>query len=190
MQSVLPLERLREKIKKIKTTKEKNKGIFIKKETEVNRTIYHTKIMHDFFAFGVDKRKHDKFFISFKGIFNQKKIETFNLFSIREDDKFLGIYYGYRKPVTNVVKIYEENGITKAYNFSRVYYIEFKFKKGSIFCYLKGISYLVRKEKIGTKYYQTLIKVFLRLEKELYEFYNKKLPEGGNIAKWLNKNLK
>ncbi|AYE37063.1 hypothetical protein DB313_06050 (plasmid) [Borrelia turcica IST7] len=190
MQCTLPLERLREKIKEIQPLKEKKKGIFIKKEFENNRTIYHTKIMHDFHAFGIDKRKHDKFFISLRGLFNQKKTEAFNLFSIKEEDKFLGIYYGYRKPITNIVVQYEENGIAKSYNFSKIYYIEFRFKKGSVFCFIRSLFYLDKKEKIGKKYCQSLLERLLGLERQIYSFYNKKLPEGGIITKWINKNLK
>ncbi|WP_410050254.1 DUF226 domain-containing protein, partial [Borreliella garinii] len=30
----------------------------------------------------------------FRELFNQEKLEGFNLFSTRENDKFLGIFYG------------------------------------------------------------------------------------------------
>ncbi|UPA11057.1 MULTISPECIES: DUF226 domain-containing protein [Borrelia] len=187
MESVL--ERLKDKKLEIKD-KLKSRDLFTKIEKVDNKTMYHTKIMNDFYSFGVDERQKDKFFISFRGLFNQAKITPFNLFSIKGDDKFLGIYYGYRKPIQNIVKKYEENGIVKTTSFSKVYYIEFRFKKGSVFCYLKGISRLIRKDKLDTKYYQSLIENISKLEKEVCEFYGKKLPEGGIITKWIEKTLK
>ncbi|WP_025400250.1 DUF226 domain-containing protein [Borrelia hermsii] len=186
MESVL--ERLKKKESEIK--EKRDKTIFVKMEESNNRKIYHTKIMNDFYAFGVDGRQKDKFFISFRGLFNQAKITPFNLFSLKEDDKFLGIFYGYRKPIQNVVKKYEENGIVKTTSFSKVYYIEFRFKKGSIYCYIKGIYRLIRKDKSDTKYCKSLIEKLSKLEKEVHLFFNKKSPEGGIITKWIEKNLK
>ncbi|MBW6186786.1 DUF226 domain-containing protein, partial [Pseudomonas aeruginosa] len=78
----------------------------------------------------------------------------------------------------------------KASTFSKVYYIEFRFKNGSIFCYIVGISYSIRKEKVDTKYCKSLIKTLLNLEKQVYEFYNKKLPYEGIITRWIEKNQK
>ncbi|AHH07609.1 Putative cytosolic protein (plasmid) [Borrelia crocidurae DOU] len=176
--------------KKVKLVPKEEKPLFVKIEEIENRKIYHTKIMMDLYSFGVYTKKRYVFFISLRGLFNQKKIEAFHLFPVREGDKFLGIYYGYRKPVKNVVRKYEENGISKAHSFSKAYYIEFRFKKGSVFCYIKGISRLVKKDKIDTKYCQILIDILTTLEKEVYEYYDKKLPEGGLIEKWIKKNQK
>ncbi|UPA13776.1 DUF226 domain-containing protein [Borrelia turicatae] len=183
MESVL--ERLKEK--KLEIKDKKDKPIFIKIENKNSRTLYHTKIMMDLFSFGINKNQQYKFFIAFRGLFNREKIEFFSLFALRDDDKFLGIYYGCRKPIKNVVRRYEENGVMKASTFSKVYYIEFRFKKGSVFCYLRGISYLLRKDKTDTKYYKSLIEKLTNLEQLVYEFYGKKLPEGGLINKWIEK---
>ncbi|AHH06996.1 Putative cytosolic protein (plasmid) [Borrelia crocidurae DOU] len=183
------LERLQERKTEI-SEKEKQKKIFIKIEKFNNRTLYHTKVMMDFCAFGINKRQTHKFFIAFRKLFNREKIEWFSLFAVKDDDKFLGIFYGYRKPIQNIVTRYEENGVMKAYTFSKVYYIEFRFHKGSVFCYIKGISRLLKKDKVNTKYYYSLIDIFLTLEKEVYEFYDKKLPSGGIITKWIRKNRK
>ncbi|WP_346313232.1 DUF226 domain-containing protein [Borrelia miyamotoi] len=187
MESVL--ERLKEKKLEI-NKKEKNEKIFIKIEQNNNRMLYHTKLMMDFHVFGIDKKKRNRFFISFREFLNQEKIKSFHLFSLIDNNKFLGIYYGYRKPIKNVVKKYKENGVMKAYTLSKAYYIEFRFKKGSVFCYIKGISRLLKKDKINTKYYDSLINTFLTLEKEVHEFYNKELPNGGIIKKWIEKNQK
>ncbi|AHH11355.1 Putative cytosolic protein (plasmid) [Borrelia coriaceae ATCC 43381] len=146
--------------------------------------------MMDFFTFGVDKRQKYKFFIAFRGLFNQSKVELFSLFALKDDDKFLGIYYGYRKPIQNLVTRYEENGVTKSSTFSKVYYVEFRFKKGSVFCYIKGIAYLLKKEKIDTKYYKSLLEKLINLEKQVYEFYNEKLSDGSFINKWIIKRQK
>ncbi|ETZ17382.1 putative cytosolic protein [Borrelia duttonii CR2A] len=164
-------------------------SIFIKIEKEGDRTIYHTKITKDFYIFGVDKSKNHKFFILLKELFKGKKC-IFHLFPLKEDDRFLGMYYGYRKPIKNIMRRYEDNGVLKTSTFSKIYYVEFRFKKGSIFCYIKGISSLINRKKIGTVYCQTLLEIIVRLEREVYEFYSKELPKKGNIVKWIEKNLK
>ncbi|UPA17133.1 DUF226 domain-containing protein (plasmid) [Borrelia coriaceae] len=181
------LERLKKKEWELKGKREK--PIFVKIESKNNKTLYHTKIMNDLYISEVNKNQRNKFFISFRGLFNQEKIESFHLFALRDDDKFLGIFYGYRKPIKNVVTKYEENGIIKTSTFSKAYYIEFRFKKGSVFCYLLGISYLLRREKSHKKYYDSLVKTLLNLENQIYNFYDKKLPDGGIITKWIEKNL-
>ncbi|WP_024654361.1 DUF226 domain-containing protein [Borrelia hispanica] len=180
------LVRLKEKKAEIKANSSSN--LFIRLEVEDNKRIYHTKIMNDFYAFGIDNRYKGRFFISFRGLLNQKKIMSFNLFSIKGDDKFLGIFYGYRKPIRNIIKKYEENGIIKTSFFSKIYYIEFRFRKGSVFCYIKGIYRLLQKDRFKTKYCQVLIEKLAKLEKEVHMFYNKKLPKGGLIHRWIKKN--
>ncbi|WP_247066403.1 DUF226 domain-containing protein [Borrelia puertoricensis] len=167
----------------------KKSSIFIKIEKKNDKTLYHTKITKDFYIFGIDKNKNNRFFIILKELFNEKKC-IFHLFSTKGDDKFLGIYYGYRKPIKNIMRRYEDNGELKTSTFSKVYYMEFRFKKGSIFCYIKGISSLVKREKIDTSYYKTLLAIVMKLEREVYEFYNKALPGKGNIIRWIEKNLK
>ncbi|AHH11339.1 DUF226 domain-containing protein (plasmid) [Borrelia coriaceae] len=185
MESIL--ERLRKKELEIKG--KRDKLIFVKIESNNNKTLYHTKIMKDLYAFGINKNQRNKFFISFRKLFNRERIESFHLFSLKDDDKFLGIFYGYRKPIKNVVTRYEDNGIMKTSTFSKAYYIEFRFKKGSVFCYLKEISYLLKKDKSNTKYSKFLIEKLANLEKQIYEFYGKNLPDGGFINKWIEKKL-
>ncbi|WEG99766.1 DUF226 domain-containing protein [Borrelia miyamotoi] len=181
------LERLKDK--KVEIKEKEHKTIFIKIESKNNRTLYHTKIMTDFYAFGINKKKN-RLFILVRKLFNREQMNEFHLFPLRDDDKFLGIYYSHRKPIKNVLRRYEENGIIKTVTFSKVYYIEFRFKKGSVFCYIVGISYLLRKEKSHKKYYNSLIQTLSNLEKQVYEFYNRKLPDGGIITKWIKKNHK
>ncbi|WP_434246489.1 DUF226 domain-containing protein [Borreliella burgdorferi] len=173
-----------------KLTFQKGKSIFIKVEKTNNKVTYHTKIMMDLFAFGTNKKQKDRFFIAFRGLMNPKKIEAFNLFPIECNDKFLGIYYGYKKPIKNVLLRYEVNGIKKAYTFSKICYIEFRFKRGSVFCYNKGLCSLLKKEKRDTKYYKSLVEVFLNLEKKVYEFYNKKFILEGILNTWIKKKQK
>ncbi|AOW96260.1 DUF226 domain-containing protein [Borrelia miyamotoi] len=182
------LERLKEK--KVEIKEKESTTIFVKIEEVNKKKTYHTKIMKDLYIFGASNNQKHRFFISFRELFNQQKIKSFYLFSLKGNDRFLGIYYGYRKPIKNVVTRYEENGIMKASTFSRVYYIEFRFKKGSIFCYIVGISYLLKKEKVNTRYYESLIERILNLEKQVYEFYNKELSNGGIIIKWIKKRQK
>lgn len=109
---------------------------------------------------------------------------------MKNEDEFLGISYGCRKPIKNVLRKYEENNTFKTATFSKIHYIQFKFKKGSIFCYIVGISYLLRKEKIKKKYYKSLVKIILTLEKEIYEFYDKELSTEGLITKWIEREQK
>ncbi|WP_024655199.1 DUF226 domain-containing protein [Borrelia hispanica] len=182
------LARLREK--KLKIKEKKDGSIFVKIEINEDRTSYHTKIMNDLLVFGTHKKKENKFFIAFRELFNQKKVKAFNLFGLKSDDKFMGIYYGYRKPIQNIVKRYEENGVMKVSTFSKIYYIEFRFKRGSVFCYIKGISRLLIKDKISTKYYRSLVKKLLDLERQVYKFYLKELPKRGIITKWIDKKQK
>ncbi|UPA16735.1 DUF226 domain-containing protein (plasmid) [Borrelia coriaceae] len=186
MESIL--ERLKEKQLEIKS--KERKPIFVKIEAIDNRMLYHTKIMMDFYSFGVDRKQEHKFFIAFRELLDKSKIDWFSLFALKGGDKFLGIFYGYRKPIKNVVRRYEENGVIKTISFSKVYYIEFRFKKGSVFCYVKGIAYLLRKEKSHKKYYNSLVQIMSNLEKQVHEFYGKKLPIGGLINKWIEKNRK
>ncbi|UPA15710.1 DUF226 domain-containing protein [Borrelia turicatae] len=176
--------------KKIKLIPKEEKSLFIKIEEIEGRKIYHTKIMKDLYKFGIDKNQKHKFFISFKGLFNEEKAEWFRLFSVKEGDKFLGISYGYRKPIKNTIRRYEENGVIKAVSFSKIYYLEFRFKKGSVFCYLRGFIYLLKKDRVHKQYYKTLIDMLTKLERQIYEFYGKKLPEGGLIEKWIQKKQK
>ncbi|WP_330730426.1 DUF226 domain-containing protein [Borrelia turicatae] len=182
------LKRLRDKKNEIDKKKFIN-NIFTKIENINDQTIYHTKVLQDFYIFGIDKANNDKFFIIFKELFKERLCK-FHLFSTKGDDKFLGMYYGYRKPIRNIIRRYEDNGVLKTSTFSKVYYIEFRFKKGSIFCYIRKISYLLKKEKTNTNYFKTLFEIIQRLEREVYEFYGKKLPEGGLIEKWIQKKQK
>ncbi|MBB6213715.1 DUF226 domain-containing protein (plasmid) [Borreliella californiensis] len=187
MKSVI--EKLKRKKKEI-IKKSRKKEIFIKKEILNERTIYHTKMLMDLYKFEINRYKENKFSILFRELFNQEKFEGFNLFSTKENDKFLGIFYGYRKPIKNIITKYKVNGTVKSYTFSKIYYIEFKFKKGSVFCYLRSLARLIKKEKINKKYFQAFIDMLNRLEKKVYEFYCKELPNGGIINKWIEKTLK
>lgn len=167
----------------------KNKNRFIKIEKENDKTMYHTKIMMDIYKLGIDKKRNECR-ISLRTLFNQMKVEEVRLYSIKEGDKFLGIYYGYRKPIKNIFVKYEINGITKSYGLSKAHYIEFRFKKGSVFCYFKGLFRLLKKEKSNTNYNIACINMFTKLEKHVYEFYGKKYPEKGILVKWIEKNQK
>ncbi|ETZ17558.1 putative cytosolic protein [Borrelia duttonii CR2A] len=184
----------REEVKKVENAMnfDPERAIFFKIEDKDGRKIYHTKIMNDLYTFGIHKRQKNKFFLAFRELFNKKKMRTFNLFPLKEDNKFLGIHYGYRKPLQNVVTKYRDKaeGVIKAYTFSKVCYIEFKLKNGSIYCYMRGMSRLLKIEKIGTEYNELLIERIESLEKQVYEYYGKQLPEGGMITKWIKKNQK
>ncbi|WP_234925330.1 DUF226 domain-containing protein, partial [Borreliella valaisiana] len=96
---------------------------FNKIEKLENKIIYHTKIFSIINNFEAKPQK-GKFWLCLRNVFNNKKYESFHLFSTKENDKFLGIFYGYRKPIKNIITRYKDNGIIKSYTFSKVYYIE------------------------------------------------------------------
>ncbi|UPA12677.1 DUF226 domain-containing protein [Borrelia venezuelensis] len=184
------LELLKQKKKEIDpNNRQKGKhNIFSKVEEINNRRIYHTKIFNDFYTFGISKNEPTKFFISLRGIFNIEDISMFHLFSIRDDDDFFGIYYGIKKlDKAFLVKNFNKR---ETYTLRKCEYIEFRFKKGGVFCYLSGLHNLLKKDKVGSSYYQTLLSILLELERELYAFYGKKLPEGGIVPRWIQKRQK
>nr|WKT13977.1 DUF226 domain-containing protein [Borrelia sp. BU AG58] len=190
------LELLKQKQRELKlsggkeaSSREKGKkNVFSKVEEKGGRKIYHTKIFNDFYTFGISKNEPTKFFISLRGIFNIEHISMFHLFSIRDEDAFLGIYYGIKKlDKAFLVKNFNKN---ETYTLRKCEYIEFRFKKGGVFCYLSGLHNLLKADKIESSYYQTLLNIILELERELYAFYGKELPEGGLIPKWIKKRQK
>ncbi|AWG43366.1 hypothetical protein CR532_04895 (plasmid) [Candidatus Borreliella tachyglossi] len=170
-----------------------NKGVFTSIETdENNRKLYYTKMFDSFHGFGIKKRKNDIFYISLRDLLDQDKKESFHLFSLKAGDKFLGMFYGFkrRKKPVGLPYIHEVTKENKTINIYKAYYVEFRFKTGSVFCLVNGIRLLIRKDRLETKYCQTLLEALIRLEKEIHEFYNQKLPYGGLITKWISKKLK
>ncbi len=171
-----------------KGQKRKKATVFSKIEEVKGRKIYHTKIFNDFYTFGISKNEPTKFFISLRGIFNIEDISMFHLFSVREDDEFMGIYYGIRKlDKAFIVKNFNKK---ETYTLRKCEYIEFRFKKGSVFCYLNGLHILLKKDRVNSPYYNTLLNIILELETELYAFYSKKLSKGGIIPEWIKKRQK
>ncbi|WP_322786709.1 DUF226 domain-containing protein [Borreliella valaisiana] len=60
----------------------------------------------------------------------------------------------------------------------KLYYLEFKFIKCSIKCYIQYLRTLLRKkDKENTKYYRFNIEHIKRMENTTYEFYSKKLKK-------------
>uniref|UniRef100_UPI001AEFE78D DUF226 domain-containing protein n=1 Tax=Borreliella garinii TaxID=29519 RepID=UPI001AEFE78D len=120
----------------LKTTKTEERkfdfhktSIFIMKEKKNDRNIYHTKILKKIHKVVSDKKQ--RCIVLFKDLFNESKIQNLYLYPIQEGDKFLGIFYGYKKPIKAPIIRYEKNGFKKLYSFARAYYMEFRFKKGS-----------------------------------------------------------
>ncbi|AEL19346.1 conserved hypothetical protein (plasmid) [Borreliella bissettiae DN127] len=55
--------------------------------------------MMDIYKFRVYEKKHE-FRLSLRTLFNRERIvEETHLYPIKEGDKFIGIFYGYRKPI-------------------------------------------------------------------------------------------
>ncbi len=167
-----------------------NKERFILIEKENGKAMYHTKIMMDIYKFGVYEKKHE-FRLSLRALFNGERIvEETHLYPIKEGDKFIGIFYGYRKPIKKPLIKYQINGTRKAYALARAYYMEFRFKAGSVFCYFKGLYRLLDKKRTNNHYNKVLFSMFTDLEQQVYKFYGKKYPEQGPLIKWIIKNLK
>ncbi|WP_420025142.1 DUF226 domain-containing protein (plasmid) [Borreliella yangtzensis] len=166
-----------------------NKNLFIKVEKHNDKTMYHTKIMMDIYKFGVCDKKNE-FRVSLRSLFNQSKVEEIHLYPIKKGDKFIGMFYGYRKPIRNIFVKYKINEIEKSYKFSKVNYVEFRFKAGSVFCYFRGMARFLQKAKSKTPYNMAFMNIYTGLEKQVYEFYGKKYPEKGIFRKWIEKNLK
>ncbi|WP_051374037.1 DUF226 domain-containing protein [Borrelia persica] len=169
-------------------------NVFTKINKEGSKTTYHTKIFSDFFTFGVNQKEKGKFFIALRGLFDKEKKNTFHLFSPKKgtNDKFLGVFYGFKRLNRPILIRYEDNikQSSESTIIYKPYYIEFRFKRGSIFCYIRAMHVLTKKGKFNKKYVQSLLGRIINLENEVYKFYDKKLPEGGVITKWVEKNQK
>lgn len=102
---------------------------------------------------------------------------------------------GFLKPVTSfifiLVVIYDFNviyynalimirKIKKSYRLSKAYYIKFKYRKDSVFCYSKVLFGL---KKYITTITKILFNMFTGLEEKVYEFYSKKYPQKGPLIK-------
>ncbi|WP_187983391.1 DUF226 domain-containing protein [Borreliella bavariensis] len=181
------LEKLKQKKASIKIS-----NILIKKDTfskveEIDgKKVYYTKIFKHLIGFRVTN-KEQRLRLVFQEFNNlDKDYYFFNLFALEENDKFLGIKYGWdrlKKPLF----LKKENN--KIYAIKKLYHIEFKFKKGSIKSYILSLRTLLRKkEKEATEYYRFTLNHLEKMESKVYRFYNKKLPDGGILKKWILKN--
>ncbi|WP_268828196.1 DUF226 domain-containing protein [Borreliella valaisiana] len=68
---------------------------------------------------------------------------------------------------------------------NKAYYIEFRFKTGSVFMYVYTISYFINGRNIRS--IRKLYKKILKLEKKVFKFYSKDLQPEGIITKWVAK---
>ncbi|WKC58473.1 DUF226 domain-containing protein [Borrelia sp. P9F1] len=175
---------------KVHITRDAN--IFAKIEQDGDRKLYYTRLVTSFYTFKVHRDCKDKFWIAFRGMPDLNEIYHLNLFSLAEGDKFKGIFYGFQKLKNGINAYYMDSNLGQRTSFRvfKVYHIEFRFKRGSVFCRMDGLHSLIQKEKVETKYCKLLFELIEQLERKVYEFYNKKLPKGGMIGKWREKNLK
>ncbi|AHH11586.1 DUF226 domain-containing protein (plasmid) [Borrelia coriaceae] len=185
-------KRLKQKAENLKlnTTKQKAKNTFNRTEIINGKKIYHTKLFNDFYTFGVNKKQKNKFLIALKKYSQpnkEKNIYIFHLFSVKGKDEFLGIHYSIKKiqkPL--VIQNIEKN---EFYTIRWCVCMEFRFKTGSIICYLTNFYSLLRKDKTKTEYYKKLLNITLEIERQVYTFYNKNLP-GAIITEWIEKKQK
>ncbi|WP_418456590.1 DUF226 domain-containing protein [Borreliella lusitaniae] len=186
------LKKLKARKKEIMSKKElkyngninKEKTAFSRIEEIDNKKIYYTKIFKYLIKFRITN-KDNKLSLTFQNLNNNKSYYLFNLFSLKGDNKFLGIKYGWDK-LEKPLFLKKDN---KSYVIKKLYYLEFKFSKGSIKCYIQSLRTLLRKrDKESTKYYRFNLEHIKKMENTVYKFYNKKLKDKGIIYKWIEKN--
>ncbi|MCD2332632.1 DUF226 domain-containing protein [Borreliella americana] len=172
-----------EKLKNKKNSIEKT-TLFNKIEEVDTRKIYYTKVFKHLVDFRITNRG-ERLRLTFQKFNNTEDFLFFNLFPLKENDKFLEIRYGYDR-LDKPFFLKKENN--KTYAIKKLYYIEFAFKNGSIKSYVQSLRTLLRKNKENTEYYQFNLSHLKKMEKKVYEFYNKKLKYEGVINKWIKKN--
>ncbi|WP_210371552.1 DUF226 domain-containing protein [Borreliella garinii] len=177
------MSNLLEKLKNKKNNIEK-KIIFNRIEEVNSRKIYYTKIFKHLIGFKITN-KGERLRLTFQKFNNSEDFLFFNLFPLKEDDKFLEIRYRHDK-LDKPFFLKKENN--KTYAIKKLYYIEFAFKNGSIKAYVQSLRTLLRKNKENTEYYQFNLSHLKKMEKKVYEFYKKKLKDEGVINKWIKKN--
>ncbi|QMU99743.1 DUF226 domain-containing protein (plasmid) [Borrelia sp. A-FGy1] len=184
------IRELKEKLMTRKAELEKkNKKFFKKIEEKELKRMYHTKIYSMINNFKARPNK-GKFWLCFRNVFDPSQYESLHLFHVKEGDRFMGIYYGFTKLPKPFIINYNENGEKKTNRIKKGFYIEFRFKKGSVFCYLRSLYTLLRIKNKGKNFYSSLLSRTLNLEKEVYQFYGKKYNKDKGILKWIEKNQK
>lgn len=169
--------------------KEIKKNFFNKIEQSENKIIYHTKIFSMINNFEA-KPKKGKFWLCLRSVFNSKKYESFHLFSIKENDRFLGIFYGFINLSKPFIINYSEKGTKKTVRLKKIFYTEFRFKKGSVFCYLRSLYIFTKNANKNKIFYKSLLERTLKIEKEIHRFYGKKYEINRGILNWIKKNQK
>ncbi|WP_325064225.1 DUF226 domain-containing protein [Borreliella bavariensis] len=161
---------------------------FFKKEIVGDKTMYHTRLMNVYKGWRAWKNR--KFCVYFINSLNKER-KWIVLYPIKEGDAFLGMFYGFNKVKNN--PFYSDYTSVCSFSkkifksFNKAYFIEFRFKKGSVFLYLHTIAYL-----LGDRYnreHKKLHRRLMELEKEVFKFYGRDLdPEGeGIITKWIER---
>ncbi|ACL33735.1 DUF226 domain-containing protein [Borreliella burgdorferi] len=185
------MSKLLEKLKQKKTLMKIDnilikKDIFSKIEEIDGKKVYYTKIFKHLIDFKVTNKEQRLRLVFQEFNNNNKDYYFFNLFSLGKNDKFLGIKYGWDHLEKPFFLKKEDN---KIYAIKKLYYIEFRFKKGSVKSYILSLRTLLRKnEKESTEYYQFTLNHLEKMESKVYKFYNKKSPDGGILKKWILKN--
>ncbi|AHH11302.1 DUF226 domain-containing protein (plasmid) [Borrelia coriaceae] len=184
------IHELKAKLTARKSKIDKERRNFFKKiENKKCKIMYHTKIFSMINNFEA-KPKKGKFWLCFRNVFNPNEYESLHLFQTRQEDKFMGIYYGFTKLTKPFIIKYEENDIKKTSKLTKIYYIEFRFKKGSVFCYLRSLYTLLKEKNKERIFYNSLLNRTLKLEREVHRFYGKEYLENKGILKWIKENQK
>ncbi|ACH93951.1 DUF226 domain-containing protein [Borrelia duttonii] len=166
-----------------------NNNFFKRIEDKNYKKMYHTKIFSMINNFEAKPNK-GKFWLCFRNVFDPTKYESLHLFHMRQGDRFIGIYYGFARLPKPFIVHYKENEVKKTSKIIKIYYIEFRFKKGSVFCYLRSLCTLLQSKNKEKNFYNSLLSRTLKLEKEVHRFYGKEYFEDKGVLKWIKENQK
>ncbi|ACL34902.1 DUF226 domain-containing protein [Borreliella garinii] len=163
--------------------------VFFKKEIVGNKTLYHTKLMNVLLDFKVNRHAGKLLILVGSSIGKYRK--WFNLFSsLKDGDEFLGIFYGFRSNAKSDVIFRDYPSIC---NFSKeifatffkLYYIEFRFRMGSVFCYIHSIAYLLQDKSNYNEFCNQFYSKLKDLEYAVYKFYDREMENfEGPFAMW------
>ncbi|WP_210380086.1 DUF226 domain-containing protein, partial [Borreliella garinii] len=81
-----------------------------------------------------------------------------------------------------------EKGTKKTVRLKKIFYTEFRFKKGSVFCYLRSLYIFTKNANKNKVFYKSLLERTLKIEKEIHKFYGKKYESNKGILNWIKKN--
>ncbi len=77
------------------------------------------------------------FRLSLKSLFNQSKVEEIFLYPVKDEDKFIGIFYGYKNPIKAPIIGYEKMDLKNYIHFQERIIWNSDLKKEAFFATLR-----------------------------------------------------